>query len=177
VEEDVVAKRSVVSGSRVLDALTDMIRWAQRPEGRARLLGPAASVLSPNDVHLLKAIEDLGSTRVSDLAVWQGVDKSTITPQIRRLEGHGLIERAGDVADRRSVRLGLSAEGRRVAAEMSSCGASTVDAVLSGWSAADRAAFEEYLERFVREVTAVAVKNPPGGLAPEGIRPLRPFGP
>jgi DNA-binding MarR family transcriptional regulator len=148
----VMPKKPLASGSLVLDALTDLIRWAQRPDGRVRLLGEAAGLLSPNDVHLLKAIEELGSTRVSDLAVWQAVDKSTITPQIRRLEAHGLIERAGDAADRRSVRLGLSEEGKRVAREMTASGARTVDDVLDTWEIADRKAFEGYLARFVGEI-------------------------
>ena len=80
---------------RVHEAFTLLLRWAQRGDVRRALLGDAAPVLSPSDITLLRTIAAHGPVRASDLASWRGVDKSTVTPRIHRLENHHLVARRG----------------------------------------------------------------------------------
>ena len=55
--------------------------------------------------------------------VGQGVDKSTITTQLRRLTGRGLVDRELDRHDARAVLVSSSAAGRRLHEEMRRQGA------------------------------------------------------
>jgi DNA-binding MarR family transcriptional regulator len=52
---------------------------------------------------LLGRITDTGPVRLSELADWQEVDRSTMTTQVRRLEALGLVEREADPRDGRAV--------------------------------------------------------------------------
>lgn len=144
------------AGARTQAAIVAIVNWAKRPEVRARLIGGAGRELSPGDVHLLRAIVAAGSTRVSDIAESRGVDKSTVTPQVRRLEQRGLVEREPDEADRRAVRLRASTAGRSTCEAMNDAGAAVFDEVFSTWAPQDRQTFETMLARFVDDLNALA---------------------
>lgn len=140
-------------GSRVRAAVTEIVRWAGRTGVRGRLLGAAGRELSVNDVHLLRVIVANGPVRVSDLAESQGVDKSTITPQVRRLEERDLVTRRPDPADRRAVLLSATARGRRIQQQMNKAGAAVFDDVLRDWPHDDRRALADLLDRFARQLS------------------------
>lgn len=53
--------------------------------------------------------------RVGDLAAWLGVKPPTVTQLVDALVSRGLVERFADTADRRAIRVRLSAEGRQMA--------------------------------------------------------------
>ncbi len=59
--------------------------------------------------------EDL---RLGELARRLGIAASTLTRNLARLEERGLVRRIGDPEDRRASRVGLTASGRRAAAEV-----------------------------------------------------------
>ena len=140
-------------GNRVLAAVTEIVRWAGRTGVRARLLGAAGQELSVNDVHLLHIIVTNGPLRVSDLAESQGVDKSTITPQVRRIEERDLVTRRPDPTDRRAVLLSATARGRRIRNQMDKAGAAVFDDVLRDWPDDDRTALTDLLGRFARQLS------------------------
>jgi DNA-binding MarR family transcriptional regulator len=137
---------------RVLAAVTRIVRWAGRSDVRQRLLGAAGRGLSAVDVNLLRTVIASGPLRISELAEWQGVDKSTMTPQVRRLEERGLVERHPDPQDRRGVLVRATARGRRVRSRMDAAGTAVIDDILRDWSPADRAVLTDLLERFAREL-------------------------
>lgn len=141
------------AGQRVQEAVTRIVRWANRADTRVALLGGAGRELSTGDVHLLRAVVADGPVRVSDLAGWQGVDKSTISTQVRRLEERGLVSRAPDPVDRRAVLLSATALGRRLRHRMDATGAALFAEHLHDWTDADRTAFAALFERFARELT------------------------
>lgn len=146
------ASRSDTAGSQVQVALTQVLRWASRRDVRRRLLGPAADDLSQNDVWLLDAIEAGGPVRLSDLAHGQGVDKSTITPQVRRLEERHLVERHPAENDRRAALLTVTGPGHTVQRKMADTGSDLFQAVLHDWSEEDRRTFAALFTRFAREL-------------------------
>lgn len=119
---------------------------------RVALLGPAGRDLSGNDVHLLRTVAAQGPMRASDLAAWQGVDKSTISTQVRRLEERGLVVRRPDPADRRAALLAATARGRKLRRRMDAAGAALFAELLRGWSDADRQALATLLARLARQL-------------------------
>lgn len=132
----------------VNEALTAVLRWASRAEVRRARAGTAGAGLSPTDMYLLGAIATRGPVRVSDLARWQGVDKSTVTPQVRRIEARGLVRRAPDPQDRRAWLFTATERGLEVQRELGEGGAAVVRAILATWSRADRETFAGLLTRF-----------------------------
>ncbi|MEV4703195.1 MarR family transcriptional regulator [Actinoplanes sp. NPDC049316] len=136
-------------------AFTRLMRWAHRGDVRRLLLGSAAEALSMNDITLLRAIGTHGPVRGSDLAAWQGVDKSTITPQVRRLEDRGLIAREGDPGDRRAALLTVTEHGRRKLRKIDDSGALLFERAVDGWSDDDRRLLGELMTRLAAELALV----------------------
>jgi DNA-binding MarR family transcriptional regulator len=126
-----------------------------RAESRAAVLGEAGAALSPVDEHLVRTVLAKGPVRVTDLAVWQGVDKSTITPQVRRLEERGLIKRSADPADRRAVLLSVTAKGRRTCERMDAAAVAFISDALHDWSEKDRTTFASLFGRFADDLSHV----------------------
>jgi DNA-binding MarR family transcriptional regulator len=139
-------------GTRVQAAVVRIVRWAGRSDVRERLLGATGRGLSAVEVNVLRTVVAAGPLRVSELARWQGVDKSTMTPQVRELEERGLLARRPDPHDRRGVLVSATPRGRRVRSRMDAAGAAVFDEILRDWSAADRTALADLLDRLVAEL-------------------------
>ncbi|MFS0715343.1 MarR family transcriptional regulator [Microbacterium sp. 2P01SA-2] len=60
----------------------------------------------------LAALDELGPTRVSDLAEWQRVSQPTMTTLVRRMEQEGLVGRMPDPEDGRASLVSITDEGR-----------------------------------------------------------------
>lgn len=80
-----------------------LVRWFTRSDVRAAMLADADPALSATDAWLLGRITDTGPVRLSALADWQEVDRSTMTTQVRRLERLGLVSRGPDPEDGRAT--------------------------------------------------------------------------
>jgi DNA-binding MarR family transcriptional regulator len=133
---------------RLQAALTRLLRWATRPGSIEDRAGPAAAGLTPTDLWLLDGVTRYGPVRSSDLAAWQGVDRSTITVQLRRLEERGLVVRTPDPDDGRVVQLTVSATGQELWDAVDGHGAQVVAGMTAGWRATDRARLAELFDRF-----------------------------
>jgi DNA-binding MarR family transcriptional regulator len=140
-------------GVRVQAAVSQVLRWASRSDVRRELWGAAGRTLSPTDMWLMDAIVANGPIRATDLAEWQGVDKSTITPQVRRLEERGLVARRPDPVDRRAALLTATPRGRQLRRTLSANSAALFDEVLQDWPQADRQTLGVLLERLARSLT------------------------
>lgn len=93
--------------------MAQLVRLSSRMVVRRAMI-EQDSVLSPTDSWLLRRLAEEGPARMSELAAWQSVDRSTMTVQVRRLAAAGLVERATDPQDRRAAVVSISAEGERV---------------------------------------------------------------
>ncbi len=140
------------SGDHLQGALGRVLRWASRSEVHEVLHGRHDQPLSATDVWLLDAVVTTGATRISDLAAWQGVDRSTVTPQVRRLESRGLVERRVDEQDRRAVLLVATERGRDLHRTLAEDRGRYLDAQLAHWSASDRQALATLLARFADDL-------------------------
>jgi DNA-binding MarR family transcriptional regulator len=145
---------------QIHEAFTQLIRWAHRGDVRAALLGAAAQSLSPNDIGLLRTIAGQGPVRASTLATWARVDKSTVTPQVRRLEDRGLVTRRHDPGDRRAALLTVTDHGRAELDEIDEIGTGLFGSALQEWTSSDRDTLATLIQRLAAELTATAVDRP-----------------
>lgn len=130
-------------------ALTSIERWASRRPTWERL-GAESVGLTRTDVWLLERLAECGYARMSELAGWQSVDRSTITVQVKRLEGNGLIARDPDPADRRAVQVSLTRNGRSAMEDHARRMSDTMDRLISAWEPDDVADFSRLLARFAQ---------------------------
>ena len=70
--------------------------------------------LSASEWRVLAAVTAAGNPVQAELMAVTGMDKMTISRAVAGLGTHGLITRVRDTADRRMLRLRVTAEGRRI---------------------------------------------------------------
>src|ERR1700722_11697188 len=87
----------------------------ERLIGLFRSLSPASG-LSLTSAATLATLERSGSSRLTWLAVREGVTQPAMTQVIARLEDAGLVDRAADPADGRVVQVRITADGRAMLA-------------------------------------------------------------
>jgi DNA-binding MarR family transcriptional regulator len=113
----------------------------------------AISAMIAHEVHpdvepavygLLVRLAKTGGARVTDLAGYFGVGKSTVSRQLAGLEELGLVERVPDPDDARAAEVRLTAEGAR-----------RLDRAQSARRDRFRAELAEWPERDVRQLAAL----------------------
>lgn len=67
--------------------------------------------LPPASWSLLEHLDARGALRVSDIAACHGVDISSVTPRLKRLETAGLVGRQREPGDGRAFLITITAEG------------------------------------------------------------------
>ena len=95
------------------DALTTIVRHAGLPRVRQRLLAEAGLAIDASAYPRLGAPNGRGSARLTDLAAEVGLEPSTVSRQVKSLQGAGLLTREADPTDGRASVLCLTADGRR----------------------------------------------------------------
>lgn len=80
---------------------------------RARQAAVESGEMTPSMLSALGSIDGLGVPTLGELAAAERVQPPTVTKLVARLEEQGLVVREPDPADRRIVRVRLSAAGRR----------------------------------------------------------------
>lgn len=146
----------VQAGGAVQEAISRIYRSFSRDSMRRRMLGNQGSKLSPTDVGLLESIWAREPIRLSDLATCQGVDKSTITPRVRRLESADLVDRRPDPSDGRAALVSLSKGGAELLKRFSMTGTGLFDELLESWSTTDQRRLGVLLRRLADDVEAMA---------------------
>lgn len=114
-----------------------LARWFSRSEVRRAMLAHTDPALSATDAWLLGRIADAGPFRLSELADWQEVDRSTMTTQVRRLETLGLVSRAPDPEDGRAVLVRATRTGAARHRQTKQTARAVYRELLSGWTADD----------------------------------------
>lgn len=130
-------------------ALSRITRALTREKVRLSRLAETGQALSTTDMWLLGYLSDHSSVRLTDLALWQSVDKSTITMQVKRLVAAGFVQRAVDDRDRRAARVSLTAKGARVLDENRAQARVFLARLIGDWPPEDR-------DELARSVTRLA---------------------
>ncbi len=95
----------------------------------------------------LLVLAEEGPMRVSELARYFRLDKSTVSRHLSRLEGAGLVETRPDPSDGRATLLRVTRKGRARVHRVRDARKAPVRRVLGAWSAEDRARLAALLER------------------------------
>jgi len=128
-------------------AVPMLVRWFTRGEVKRSMLATVEPSLSWTDAWLLGRITDTGPVRLSSLAAWQEVDRSTMTTQVRRLENLGLVDRTTDPEDGRAVLVRATRAGAARHRQTKRTARSVYEVLLQDWSAEDLAAAERVARR------------------------------
>ena len=97
------------------DALTDLAARLRSSVARLqrRLRTSASGGVSPAAMSILGLLDKHESLTLGELATLELVRPPSITPLVRGLEAQGYLTRVPDTSDRRSVRVTMTAAGRR----------------------------------------------------------------
>ncbi len=112
--------------------------------------GLAGTDLSPSAVHALVEIGSGTVATATELVTLLGLDKSTVSRLLGRLEADGLLTARKDAADPRRKELVLTPAGERLFRQIDTHARDQVDAALSPLSAADRAVIVDGLVAYAR---------------------------
>jgi DNA-binding MarR family transcriptional regulator len=118
-------------------AVPMLVRWFTRSDVRRRMLADTDPALSATDAWLLGRITDTGPVRLSELADWQEVDRSTMTMQVRRLETLGLVSRATDPTDGRATLVKATRAGAARHRRTKRTARGVYEGLLADWSEDD----------------------------------------
>ncbi len=143
-------------GATIETALSTILRWTTRADNRRALHDAAGAALSSTDSWLLDYVVTSGPVRMSALAEWLSVDKSTITSEVRRLEQGGLVTREQDASDRRAVLVTATDEGCEAIKRHRASAQQVYSTLVGKWSVDDRAELARLLQRFVDEFSWVS---------------------
>jgi|SRR5579863_1096386 len=129
-----------ITDERADEALATGVAAAlERLIGLFRSLSPASG-LSLTAAATLATLERSGPSRLTWLAIREGVTQPAMTQLIGRLEDAGLVSRAADPADGRVVQVRITADGRAILAGRRAVRAERVAGLLERLSAEERAA-------------------------------------
>jgi DNA-binding MarR family transcriptional regulator len=116
-------------GAELLDVVARLNRWVTRhtvwklPVAQARVLSQ---------------IDEMQTTRVSDLARAQHCSQPTMTSLVRRLQDQGLVTRTPDPEDARAAWISLTDEGRQTLADIRRARADIIESLIQELTPADR---------------------------------------
>jgi DNA-binding MarR family transcriptional regulator len=135
----------------------------ERLFGVFRSLSPASG-LSLTAAATLATLERSGPSRLTWLAVREGVTQPAMTQLIARLEDAGLVDRAADPADGRVVQVRITADGRAMLASRRAARAERLAGLLDRLSAGEREALAAALPAMDALVNAERTKPVTAGL-------------
>jgi DNA-binding MarR family transcriptional regulator len=145
---EVAAAMAAEDSLRIIEgALAIVVAWASRQDIQDEALRRARFNLPRGYATLLSRLSVCGPLRIGELAVLLGIDNSTLTPQIQRLERAGFIAREPDPHDRRAAVLRVTEEGEQLLAQLQLSWRDLLREKLLDWSDSDRAAVAAALSR------------------------------
>jgi DNA-binding MarR family transcriptional regulator len=105
-------ERSLLTGEtlRFMQRLWDLVHAL---DVRSKRMAKTLGVTGPQRL-VLRVLGRSPAMAASDIAETLGMHPSTLTGILRRLEGHRMIERKVDDADRRRARFRLTARGKQI---------------------------------------------------------------
>ena len=139
------AAANAVDGSGVLD-LAELVSRTARRLRRGSMAHLAPLGLTMAQARVLRIVSD-GPIRMADIAARLDVVPRTVTPMVDDLTGAGLVRRRSDSADRRSVLVEPTRQGRALLARLNEARRATAAQVFGGLDASGRAELAHLLGR------------------------------
>lgn len=119
-----------------------------------RLRRSYVSGLTPTQLSALSSIEKLQPVRLGDLAGYEGISPSTLSPIVGSLVGAGYVERRADPDDARSALVAATELGHQLLEQLRTEAARVLQQRLESLSTQERAALDAaigLLERLAEE--------------------------
>ncbi len=135
--------------ARLAELLRELYRQAATVAGGVA----AGSGLHATDVNALRALDAAADAALTVSALGRRLQLTSgaTTALVDRLERHGLVERRRDQADRRLVRVHLTAEARKLGAELLAPVARRIEGAVGGLAPDELAVVERFLTAVVGE--------------------------
>jgi DNA-binding MarR family transcriptional regulator len=119
------------------EALIDIVSVINRPQRDEMMVREAGISLDRALFPLLVVIERRGPIGVGDLADRVGRDYTTVSRQVAKLEGLGLVERQTAAADRRVSQATVTAKGKAMTDAVDKARERIVGAMFATWDDRD----------------------------------------
>jgi DNA-binding MarR family transcriptional regulator len=148
------------------DALFDLVGLLNRAQPDENLLSAAGVSLDRALFPLLVRIERAGRIGVGDLADLAGRDYTTVSRQVAKLEGLGLVSRRPGAADRRVNEAAVTPAGKAITDALDTARETLAGGILAHWSQQDLNDLARLLRRLADD--ALAGQAHANGLDTEG---------
>lgn len=129
-------------------ALIDIVSAMNRPQRDDELVREAGISLDRALFRLLVAVERLGPIGVVELAERIGLDYTTVSRQVAKLDSLGLVTRQGSAADRRVREAVITAEGKLMTDKLDAARERMSRAIFETWDERDIADLVRLMRRF-----------------------------
>jgi DNA-binding MarR family transcriptional regulator len=140
--------------------LEQLDRLRASRNGHAGLVAAAGVDLSRPAYALLRRIDEHGPSTLGDLARATGMDAASTGRQVRRLEELGFVERASGASDGRVVTVSITQAGSDARRRIAEVLEAHLRDALGRWSAADRRALGDLLQRLVDDFRDIQFRDP-----------------
>jgi DNA-binding MarR family transcriptional regulator len=134
------------------EALIDMVSFFNRPQNDAMLLREAGVSLDRALFPLLVLIQRRGPLGVGELADRVGRDYTTVSRQVAKLEGLGLVARRPGKADRRVTEAVITEKGQAMSEVLDAARERLATIALADWSERDLKDLTRLLRRFANNL-------------------------
>ncbi len=131
--------------------LVDLVGLMNRPQRDSALLQEAGVSLDRALFPLLIAVEHKGPIGVVELAELVGRDYTTVSRQIAKLAGLGLIKRRHSKADSRVREAVISAKGKEMARAIDAARGRMAKVLFAKWSKRDLKDLARLMRRFAND--------------------------
>jgi DNA-binding MarR family transcriptional regulator len=105
--------------------------------------------ITPAQFVIMARLAEGDTDSVSMLCKDVSYDPGAMTRMIDRLEAKGFIRRVRSTEDRRTVKLELTAEGRKLYPQLMTCAVNVQNALLRGFTKTEVGELEKYLRRML----------------------------
>ena len=133
-------------------AMLEIVSMMNQPQRDEALVREAGISLDGALFPLLVGIDRFGPIGVVDLADRAGRDYTTVSRQVAKLEGLGLVERRTGAADRRVREAVVTGKGKAMTDRLDEARTRMGRAVFASWDARDVDELVRLLDKFVKAV-------------------------
>jgi len=123
-----------------------------RPQRDEQMIAEAGIKLDRALFPLLVLTSRLGPIAVGELADRVGRDYTTVSRQVSKLEGLGLIQKHAAEHDRRISELTITQDGEAMNAAIDDARERMADAIFASWSSDDLASLARLMARFAAQL-------------------------
>ena len=157
--------RVQATAEEIGEALSALTRGSRSTRIWEQIRAQSGVDLDRSGFAVLVTLESCGSLRVSELADACGLDISTMSRQVARMQRDGLLVVSPSEVDRRALKVSATEAGAAQAAAVRAARRAALERVLGVWTDEERVLFARLLGRFVTQLANAAERDASSGEA------------